>query len=92
MALRIEVNLSREAPPALAEWRVGPEPTLAPPDDLHVESAFALDGEALVWTVSLANPGARDSRSVTSPSRSHSQSARAGAPTSTRRNCFATRS
>ena len=59
MALRIEVNLSREAPPALAEWRVGPEPTLAPPDDLRVESAFALDGEALVWTVSLSNPGPR---------------------------------
>ena len=59
MALRIEVTLAPEAPPALAEWRVGPEPALAPPADLAVDEAFTLNGEILEWTVTLANRGAR---------------------------------
>ena len=59
MALRIEVVLAPEAPPALAEWKVGPEPALAPAADLSVTEAFALEGDALVWRVSLSNPGAR---------------------------------
>lgn len=59
MALRIEVTLAAEAPPALAEWRVGPDPALAPPADLAVDSTFKLDGDVLSWTVSLGNPGTR---------------------------------
>jgi Family of unknown function (DUF5695) len=59
MALRIEVVLAPEAPPALAEWRVGAPPALAEPADLNAAESFALDGEALLWTVSLANRGAR---------------------------------
>jgi hypothetical protein len=60
MALRIEVVLAPEAPPGLAEWRVGPDPEVAPPEDLHVTESFALDGGALNWTVTLTNPGTRD--------------------------------
>ncbi len=58
MALRIEVVLGDEAP-ALAEWRVGPPPALAPPADLRVDERFALDGDALTWTIALNNPGPR---------------------------------
>src|SRR5262249_14706386 len=59
MALRIEVVLAPEAPPALVEWRVGLPPPLAEPADLNVAESFALDGDALAWTVSLVNRGAR---------------------------------
>jgi len=59
LALRIEVVLAPEGPPALAEWRVGPDPALAPPGDLSVTERFTLDGDALVWHVALANTGAR---------------------------------
>jgi hypothetical protein len=59
LALRIEVVLAEEAP-ALAEWRVGPPSSIAPPSDLHVGETFALDGDALLWTLTLENPGARD--------------------------------
>jgi hypothetical protein len=57
MALRIEVVLGDGPPPALGEWRVGPPPTVAPPSDLHVDERFALEGEALTWTIALDNPG-----------------------------------
>ena len=59
MALRIEVVLAPQAPPALAEWRVGPDPALAPPSDLRVDESFALGADALTWTVTLANEGTR---------------------------------
>jgi hypothetical protein len=59
MALRIEVTLDDGAPPTLAEWRVGPPPALAPPADLHVNETFALDGDAMTWTIALENPGPR---------------------------------
>jgi hypothetical protein len=59
MALRIEVTLAPAAPPALAEWRVGPPPELAPPSDLNVRETFTLDGDRLAWTITLTNPGAR---------------------------------
>src|SRR5579872_3843219 len=59
MALRIEVALAPDAPPALAEWRVGPDPAKAPPSGLAVQETFALDGEALAWTITLTNPGPR---------------------------------
>jgi hypothetical protein len=59
MALRIEVMQAPAAPPALAEWRVGPDPALAVPDDLHVEETFTLNGEGLDWNVTLVNAGSR---------------------------------
>jgi len=59
MALRIEVVPAPDAPPALAEWRVGPPAALVEPADLSVTESFALDGETLGWTVSLANRGRR---------------------------------
>jgi hypothetical protein len=59
MALRIEVVLAPEAPPALAEWRVGPDPVPAAPADLLVDQAFMLNGDMLEWTITLANSGAR---------------------------------
>ena len=59
MAMRVEVTMAPTATVALAEWRVGPDPTLAPPADLHVDQTFALDGDALAWTITLANSGAR---------------------------------
>jgi hypothetical protein len=57
--MRLEVTMAPTANVALAEWRVGPEPELAPPSDLHVNQSFALDGDTLAWTISLANAGAR---------------------------------
>lgn len=59
MALRIEVALSPTAPPGLAEWRVGPDPAIAVPSDLHVTETFALDDATLEWTIALNNPGPR---------------------------------
>ena len=60
MALSVEVVLcAGSPPPALAEWRVGPPPSLAPPSDLRVDEAFALEGDALTWTIDLQNPGPR---------------------------------
>ena len=57
MALRIEVVLGDRAAPAVAEWRVGPPPILSPPTDLHVNERFALEGDALTWTIALDNAG-----------------------------------
>jgi Family of unknown function (DUF5695) len=60
MALRIEVTLTPQgAPPAVAEWRVGSDPALAPPSDLHIDETFTLQDEVLEWTVVLANQGTR---------------------------------
>jgi hypothetical protein len=59
MALRVEVTMSPEAPPALAEWRVGPEPARAPASDLSVDETFALQDQTLEWTIVLKNPGTR---------------------------------
>jgi hypothetical protein len=42
MALRVEVTMTPDATPALAEWRVGPEPALAPAADLSVVETFRL--------------------------------------------------
>ena len=57
LALRIEVVLSPAAPPALAEWRVGPDPQVAPPSDLHAKETFTLRDDVLEWTIALTNPG-----------------------------------
>jgi hypothetical protein len=60
MALRVEVVLSDGGPPpAVAEWRVGPAPSVTPSSDLHVNESFALAAGALTWTVTLQNPGPR---------------------------------
>jgi hypothetical protein len=59
MALRVEVTLSPAAPPALAEWRVGPDPALEPSRDLRVDETFTLRDDALEWTITLANGGDR---------------------------------
>ena len=59
MALRIEVALAPAAPPALAEWRVGPDPVPAAPDDLLVDEHFTLHDDRLDWTITLANGGTR---------------------------------
>ncbi|HEX6463221.1 MAG TPA: DUF5695 domain-containing protein, partial [Vicinamibacterales bacterium] len=60
MALRIEVVLAPSAPPALAEWRVGPDAAIAPPSDLRVKETFTLNADVLEWTIGLTNPGSRE--------------------------------
>jgi len=59
LAMRIEITLDAGATVGLAEWRVGPEPTIVPPDDLSVRETFTLDGDVLDWTIALANTGTR---------------------------------
>ena len=59
MALRIEVVLAPDAAPALAEWRVGPDPALAETADLSVNERFTLQDEILEWSIVLANGGDR---------------------------------
>jgi hypothetical protein len=59
MALRVEVTLAPERPPALAEWRVGPDPVPVPSDDLAVDQTFRLNGDVVDWTITLANVGTR---------------------------------
>lgn len=59
MAMRIEATLASEATVSLAEWRVGPASTPVPPADLTVNQTFTLDGDALDWTITLANDSQR---------------------------------
>jgi hypothetical protein len=59
MAMRIEARMAKEATVSLAEWRVGEDPGIAPPSDLKVSQAFALDGPLLDWTITLENRGKR---------------------------------
>jgi len=59
IALRIEVTMPPGRRVSLAEWRVGPDPPLAPPGDVLVTGRFTLEGDALDWTITLANPGPR---------------------------------
>jgi hypothetical protein len=59
MAMRVEVTMAPTANVALAEWRVGADPTLAPSSDLQVRETFTPDGDSLQWTVKLENAGAR---------------------------------
>jgi hypothetical protein len=60
VALRIEALPTPEAAPALAEWRVGAAPELAPPADLSVTESFQVDPDgSLTWKVALRNPGTR---------------------------------
>src|SRR5207244_11948444 len=59
MALRIEVSLAPGETASIAEWRVGPEPAIAPAPDLAVAETLARDDVTLDWTVTLKNPGTR---------------------------------
>jgi hypothetical protein len=59
MAMRIEARMAKDATVSLAEWRVGDDPGVAPPADLKVNQAFALNGERLDWTITLENTGRR---------------------------------
>jgi hypothetical protein len=58
-AMRIEVRLARDATAGVADWRIGPERIAAPLADLEVKESFTLAGEALDWTITLANAGNR---------------------------------
>ena len=58
-AMRLEITISPAATVALAEWRVGPDPELAPPSDLRAQQRFALESDRLEWTITLANTGVR---------------------------------
>lgn len=54
-ALRLEVTMEPTQAASIAEWQVGEPPTLSEPDDLKVEESFALDADALNWTITLTN-------------------------------------
>ncbi len=53
-ALRLEVTMGGQ-PVSIAEWQVGAPAGLVEPDELLVKESFALDGDALNWTITLAN-------------------------------------
>ena len=53
--MRVEVTMAAEATVGLAEWRIGPPPVLVPSSDLVVNQTFALEGDALAWTITLSN-------------------------------------
>jgi hypothetical protein len=59
MAMRVEVTIDPQQSAALAEWRVGPDPVLAPPADLQVDQSFTLDADRLTWRITVANQGTR---------------------------------
>ena len=58
-ALRIEATMGTDQIVSVAEWRVGDPAVLVEPADLQVKEAFALDGDALNWTITLTNKLAR---------------------------------
>lgn len=58
-ALRIEATMATDATVSVAEWRVGDAATLVEPADLQVRESFALDGDALNWTITLTNKGGK---------------------------------
>ena len=76
--------MAKEATVGLAEWRVGARPGARPRRGSEGAQTFALDGDALEWTVALRTTGRGRSRSATSRCRSTSRSAPAPAATSTR--------
>jgi hypothetical protein len=55
LAMRVEATMAGDTTVGLAEWRVGPPPVLVPSSDLTVNQTFELDGDALDWTITLAN-------------------------------------
>lgn len=59
MAMRVEIELAPDATVSLAEWRVGPEPTVVRSPDLSAVQSFTLDRDALGWSVTLTNTSER---------------------------------
>jgi hypothetical protein len=59
MAMRIEATMAKDATVAMAEWRVGTDPAIVPSADLDATQTFALEGDALTWTIALANTSGR---------------------------------
>src|SRR5512146_896003 len=58
-ALRLEATMDAGQAVSVAEWQVGEPAGLVEPDELQVKESFALDGEALNWTITLANKTGR---------------------------------
>ena len=66
MAMRIEATMSQEDTVSIAEWRVGRPAGIVPAADLKATQTFALNGDALDWTLTPAQrrqPSGRDRRS-----------------------------
>jgi hypothetical protein len=59
MAVRLEAVMEQQDTVSVAEWRVGPEPTIVPATDLKVNQTFTLDGDFLDWHITLTNDGPR---------------------------------
>ena len=54
--MRIEAQLESDATAGIYEWRINDEvKKVRPIEDLAVHEEFRLDGDALVWTISLQN-------------------------------------
>jgi hypothetical protein len=60
MAMRLVAEVAKDDTVSIAEWRVGSDPKIVPAEDVHVSQQFALDGEALLWTIVLENRGTRE--------------------------------
>jgi hypothetical protein len=54
-ALRLEATMEPNQAASIAEWQVGEPSALSEPDDLQVKESFALEGDALNWTITLTN-------------------------------------
>ena len=59
MAVRIEATMAKDASVTMAEWRVGADPTIVPSPDLRATETFALETDALTWTITLTNDSPR---------------------------------
>jgi hypothetical protein len=59
--LRLEVTIEGRGPVSLAEWAVGPDARLEPPDDLSVSETFDLAGGR--WSGRFSSPTGRRVRS-----------------------------
>jgi hypothetical protein len=54
-ALRLEATMGPNQAVSIAEWQVGEPAVLCEPEDLQVKESFALEGDALKWTITLTN-------------------------------------
>jgi len=55
-ALRIDAQLESGATAGIYDWRVNDQlQKVTPVEDLHMREEFRLDGDALVWSISLQN-------------------------------------
>lgn len=53
--MRVEFEAAPNTEVGIAEWRVGPERTVVFPEDLAVKESFQLEGEQMIWSITLAN-------------------------------------